>query len=123
MANQRPVESTSRTEFTVKTSKDMANAERTLEGEALQHQACAVVRGAIDTGTMARQRPPLQLVTREVAARLAGVSVAEVNRWHSTGTGPRAYRVAGCWVYRAREVELFIRARGRGSGNGGARVQ
>jgi hypothetical protein len=40
--------------------------------------------------------------------------LAQVTRWHSTGTGPRAYRVAGCWLYRAREVEQFIHPGARG---------
>jgi len=93
----------------VTTSKDSAATEHKVASEAVQRQARVAARCAIDTGGLTRQRPPLRLVTREVAARLAGVPVAEVDRWHSTGTGPRAYRVAGCWVYRAREVELFVR--------------
>jgi hypothetical protein len=100
-------------EVALTTSKDNAATERKVAVEAVQRQARAPVRGTIDTGALTRQRPPLRLVTREVAARLAGVPLAEVDRWHSTGTGPRAYRVAGCWVYRAREVELFVRTGGR----------
>ncbi len=98
-------------EFALKTSEDRADPERKSAAEAPQRQARKVVRGALDIGALTRQRPPFQLVTREVAARLAGVPLAEVIRWHSAGTGPRAYHVAGCWVYRAREVELFIRSR------------
>lgn len=109
-------------EFAVKTSGYIAGVQPKIASEALQRQARTVVRSAIRTAVLTRQRPPIQLVTPEVAAKLAGISLAEVLQWHSTGTGPRAYRVSGCWVYRAREVELFIRTRGRGAGSGGPAV-
>lgn len=118
VANQSSGKTDGRLEFALTTSEDMARAQPKTTSEAVQRQARAVVQGAIGHGALTRQRPPIQLVTPEVAARLAGTSLAEVLRWHSAGTGPRAYCVAGCWVYRAREVELFIQARGRGSGGG-----
>jgi hypothetical protein len=66
-----------------------------------------------------RERTPIQLVTPTVAAQLAGTSLPEVLRWHSAGTGPRAYRVFGCWVFRAREVDAFIRSGGHDQRAGG----
>lgn len=98
----------------METSEDSADTERKIAAETAHGQAWVVVRESIDAGAVTRQAPPVQLVTREVAARLAGVSLAQVTRWHSTGTGPRAYRVAGCWLYRAREVEQFIHPGARG---------
>ena len=112
LANQSPEDGNGRVEFALKTSGYMAGVQAKTASEAVERHARTVMRAAIDAGVLTRQRPPIQLVTPEVAARLAGVSLAEVLRWHSTGSGPRAYCVAGCWVYRAREVELFIRTRG-----------
>ena len=107
-------------EFAVPTPEYMADPQPDAALDNVRRNARAVVRGATGAGAVARGHAPIQLVTPEVAGRLAGIPVTEVLRWHSTGTGPRAYRVAGCWVFRASEIEAFIRARGRGSGSRGS---
>jgi hypothetical protein len=103
------------TEVTLTTSGYIADGQPRTASEAVQRHTRTVVQGVIGSSERNRERAPIQLVTPEVAARLAGASLPEVLRWHSAGTGPRAYRVFGYWVFRAREVDQFIRARGRAS--------
>ena len=106
-ANTRSAAVRGRTAFAVRPSEYTVGVQPATASGAVPRQARTLVGGAIGTGVLARRRPPMQLVTPEVAARLAGISVAEVLRCYSTGSGPRAHCVGGCWVSRAREVDAL----------------